>query len=299
MNIDYTFILDEKMILGTSNPVKRTTSFGGVIRNVAENLARLDQKISLMSLVGDDIFGDELLNESKKMMEVFATDKIKNEKTGSYYAVINPKGNMDIGFADMSINDLMTRSWITEHKKHLNMGSWIIADLNISKDGVEALLEYKKEFDKKLAIVGVSGPKMKHLPQDLSSLDVLICNLDETQTYCKTVEADTSKLCKLWLDKGIKKIVITEGSKGCTYGDIHGIRHQNAIKVLESDIVDVTGAGDAFSAATLYGLILGNTLQESILYGISNASLTIKAPSAVNPKLSIKLINEEIKKNEI
>src|SRR5690554_5956302 len=53
-NLDHSFKLESKMVLKTSNPVKSTTSYGGVIRNVADNLARLNHKVSLMTIVGDD-----------------------------------------------------------------------------------------------------------------------------------------------------------------------------------------------------------------------------------------------------
>ncbi|MCD4826227.1 MAG: winged helix-turn-helix transcriptional regulator [Acholeplasmataceae bacterium] len=297
-NIDYTFRLEDKMILSTSNPVNSSISYGGVIRNVADNLTRLNHLVSLMTVLGDDLAGEDLLSYAKKTMEVFACDRIKHENTGGYYSVINKEGNMDVGFADMSINRHMNRNWILEHKRHLNLSKWIIADTNITKDALEALIEYAQAENKKLAIIGVSGPKMKHVPDDLNGVEILICNLDESQSYFKTDEEDLETLVNLWINKGLKKVIITQGKKGSIYYDGKGIKHQKAYLVNEDKVIDVTGAGDAFSSAVLHGLINEEPLDTSISYGAVSSSLTIQSNHAVNPKLSINQLKKEIKKYE-
>lgn len=297
-NLDYTFRLEENLLLGTSNPVNSSISYGGVIRNVADNLTRLNHQVSLMTVLGDDRAGDELLAYSKKTMEVFACDKIKHENTGGYYSVINKEGNMDVGFADMSINDHMNRNWVLEHKRHLNSSKWLIADTNITKDAVEALIEYARTEDKKLAIIGVSGPKMKHVPEDLTGVEILICNLDESQSYFKTTSDDLEEIVRLWLSRGLNKVVVTQGKKGAIYYDGKEMNRQKAFLVSDDKVVDVTGAGDSFSSALLHGLINGETMKQSILYGAISSSLTIQSKFAVNPKLSINLLKKELKKHE-
>jgi sugar/nucleoside kinase (ribokinase family) len=297
-NLDYTFRLEDQMILSTSNPVNSSVSYGGVVRNVADNLTRLNHLVSLMTVLGDDLAGEELLSYTKKTMEVFACDKLKHENTGGYYSVINKEGNMEVGFADMSINRHMNRNWILEHKRHLNLSKWIIADTNITKDALEALIEYVQEEDKKLAIIGVSGPKMKHVPDDLNGVEILICNLDESQSYFKTDEEDLETLVKLWIKKGLRKVVITQGKKGSIYYDGIEIRQQKAFLIKEDKVIDVTGAGDAFSSAVLHGLINEEQLETSIQYGAISSSLTIQSKHAVNPKLSISQLKKEIKKYE-
>lgn len=296
-NIDYTFKLLEEMTLGTSNPINSSTSFGGVIRNVAENLARLDCKVSLMSLVGDDSQGEELIQSSKKIMETFAIDKMKGKSTGGYYSIINTNGNMNIGYADMSINDLMDRSWILEHKRHLNLSSWIISDLNVSKEAIDALIEFSRNEDIPLGIIGVSSPKMKNLPKDIRNIDLIICNKDETQTYFKTKNDSAEELCKLWLDNGVKKAIVTDGTKGSYYGEDNQVQLQKAFMVNVDQVVDVTGAGDSFSSAVIYGLTTKHSFAESVRIGAMSSSLTIQVPYAVNPKLSTNLILKELKKH--
>lgn len=297
-NMDHTFKLEDEMMLGTSNPIVSSLSFGGVIRNVAENLARLDSKVSLMSVVGNDSHGESLIHSSSKLMEVFAVDKLKDHTTGGYYSIIDLKGNMKVGYADMSINSVMNRGWILEHKRHLHMSSWMVTDLNVSKEAVESLIEFSRQEDIPLAVIGVSSPKMKHLPKDIKGVDLIICNKDETQIYFNTTSDNAEELCGLWLEAGVKKAVVTDGTKGSFYGEDNQVFHQSAFLISEDKIVDVTGAGDSFSSAIIYGLSTSHSFQESVRLGAMSSSLTIQEPFAVNPKLSIQLIKKELNKNE-
>jgi len=297
-NLDYTFRLEQDLLLKTSNPVKSSISYGGVVRNIAENLSRLDHKVSLMSVVGDDSAGDDLIVSLKYMMEVFAIDRLPKEKTGGYYSIIGSNGHMEVGFADMSINDSMNRTWILNHKRHLNLSSWIVSDTNVTKDALESLVEFSRNEDKKLAIIGVSGPKMKNVPSDLDDVEILICNKDETQSYFKTTKDDLEELCRLWIDKGIRQVVVTSGKDGCVYGDKSNIRYQKSMDLPVEKIIDVTGAGDAFSSAVIHGLIRGESLDTSVKYGVISSGLTIQTKYAVNPKLSMNIIQKELKNYE-
>ena len=216
----------------------------------------------------------------------------------SYYSIINPKGNMDVGYADMSINSSMDRSWVLEHKRHLNLSSWIIADLNISKEAVESLIEFTRNEDIPLGIIGVSTPKMKHLPKDIKGIDIIICNKDESQTYFKTDNENVEELCQMWLEKGVKKAVVTAGTAGSYYGEKKQVKHQNAFVVEDNLVIDVTGAGDSFSSALIYSLTTDHSFKESVIIGTMSSSLTIQVPYSVNPELSMNLIKRELTKNE-
>lgn len=70
---------------GTSNPGHIRTSFGGVARNVAENLARLGQPVTLISVVGLDSTGDDLLDHLDNVgVDVSAVLQTDEYSTGTY-----------------------------------------------------------------------------------------------------------------------------------------------------------------------------------------------------------------------
>jgi len=129
-------------------------------------------------------------------------------------------------------------------------------------------------------------------------VELLICNLDESQSYFKTEEENLEALMNMWIGKGPKQVIITNGKKGSIYYDGYQIGYQKAYVVKDENVVDVTGAGDAFSSAVIHSLINQEPLSRSVQYGAASAALTIQIEEAVNPKLSVNLIKKELKKYE-
>src|SRR5512135_2869086 len=74
--------------VATSNPARIRTSFGGVARNVAENLARLGQPVTLLSVLGKDRIGTDIMEYTSQvgvdMSAVYTTGKYP---TGFYMGV--------------------------------------------------------------------------------------------------------------------------------------------------------------------------------------------------------------------
>ena len=59
-NIDYIGISQNKLISNVSNIGTISISFGGVMRNICENLARLNNNITFITAIGKDTLGQEL-----------------------------------------------------------------------------------------------------------------------------------------------------------------------------------------------------------------------------------------------
>jgi pseudouridine kinase len=66
-HIDRHGVLKEPFVAGTSKPVNIATSFGGVARNVAENLARLGCEVATVSRVGDDEAGRSVVQHLRSL----------------------------------------------------------------------------------------------------------------------------------------------------------------------------------------------------------------------------------------
>ncbi|HNZ50468.1 MAG TPA: carbohydrate kinase family protein [Bacilli bacterium] len=292
-NIDIKLHLHHMLMLNTSNPVFSTKSWGGVVRNVAENLGRLDCDVSLLSVLGDDELGKELLIAASAFMDVTQVDCLKQKSSGCYYAVCNQQGNMELALADMDIDDFLDKTWVlskTPLMKHYDM---IVADLNIQLDGIIELISWCRSHQQFLVLIGVSGPKMANLPKDLVGIDLIIVNKDETQAYFATSETDLKALALLWKKAGLKRAVITAGGSGLAYFDEHHDVSFLPAKAIEN-IVDVTGAGDAFSAGVIFGLANHFPFLTALRFGRANASRTIQTETTVRTDLTkTKLLQEE------
>ncbi len=100
----------------TSIPAKVRPSFGGVSRNVAENLAHLGMDVQLITAVGQDQFGWQLLEHANSagvgIDFCIATDK---RSTASYLAVLDETGDLNFAMYDMRVLESITPQYIKQH----------------------------------------------------------------------------------------------------------------------------------------------------------------------------------------
>lgn len=290
-NVDHKLVLKDDLQLYTSNPISSVTTIGGVVRNVAENLGRLDQNVTLLSLVGNDMNGKSILNYCKDFISVHEVEIIEGATTGSYSAILNNKGDLILGIADMDITSQMTDRWLQRHRQALASAKLLVVDTNVEQSAIQYLLDYSNDEKRDLVIIGVSAPKVKVVPPIIEGTCITIFNKDESQAYFKTTEEDTQKLVQMWLDKGVKYAIVTDGKNGVSYGTSKYIKHMEAIPI--NHVVDATGAGDSFCAGVIYGYTSQQSFEESVLLGQLNASQTIQSSHSVRDDLTRLLLDTE------
>jgi len=83
---------------------------------------------------------------------------------------------------------------------------------------------------------------------------------------------------------GAKIAVILMAEFGVCYADSESSGH---IPAIETSVTDPTGAGDAFTAAVIYGEATGMDLDESLRLGISAASVTLRCKGSVAHNLTL------------
>lgn len=291
-NVDYKMAVLEKLVKETSNPVIKTSSLGGVIRNVAENLARLGEDVSLMSKVGNDLDGARIVKEASAIMHVYAVDRDPKYATGSYTAILDETGELFIGLSDMQICEDMDRDWILKHKPHITLSDIVVSDTNVKKSALETIMEFT--LNKKFIIIGVSVSKVKNIPDNLDGVYLAILNKDEAYEYSDSKEQDTfEKVCERLRKKGLKRCIITVGDKGSIFYDEDGSVVSVPTDKVEH-IEDVTGAGDAFSAGVIYALSNGKTIEKACQYGMKMAVFNLQSKESVRRDVSTKIF-EKIK----
>ncbi|WP_075983444.1 carbohydrate kinase [Bacillus massilinigeriensis] len=287
-NVDRKFYIKEKAQLGTSNPVKSTQSVGGVARNIAENLGRLGLDAVLLTTCGEDSDWKLIQESSSLYMNLDYVTPIHGMTTGSYSAVLDSRGDLVIALADMEVYDSISVDILLKNDALLSNAKCIVADLNCPKETLQFLCHFSKTHDRPLIFIPVSSPKMVRLPDDLNGVTWLITNRDETETYFQreiSNEEEWRKALEQWLSLGIENVVVTNGKEGAMIGNKQeGIIHVPSIET--NQIVDVTGAGDAFCAAVIYKWLDGSDLLDIAKAGSVNASKTLKSTYTVRQDLS-------------
>lgn len=272
--------------MGTSNPAVQQESPGGVARNVAENLARLGMQVSLLTAVGDDASGAALLAHATALgIDTGASLRLGGHSTGSYTALLDARGELVLAMAAMDLCDAITPDYLHQSRAQIEQADLIMADLNLSDASLTALLQVAAARGTPLVLVAVSTPKMHHLPQDLHGAAVLVLNRDELEALAGRALQDLAAIgeaCAALRQRGAQAVVVTLGGQGAAYTQGDKFCHLPAPDVA---VVDVTGAGDAFSAGLCWSLSIKQDLSRACRVGIALAARTLQCESSVWPDL--------------
>ncbi|PRD41665.1 carbohydrate kinase [Phyllobacterium phragmitis] len=276
------------LISGTSNPVDGHRSFGGVARNVAENLARLDVTTAFVSIVGDDDTGRSIIRHLRDLGVDTSQIVVSGEApTAEYAAILGPENELVLGIADMGIFDLFSPSHLDRVWPHLAAANWVFADCNLPAETLQTLITRKEGARFRLAIDAVSSPKAGRLPKNLDGVDILFLNLDEAHAVLGRSENEPRLSPERAADAlragGVAEVVLTMGAAGMLVASAEGMTKIDAVP---AQPVDVTGAGDAMIAGTLYRLLSGASLAEGARTGSLLATLTTESEASVHPLLS-------------
>jgi len=131
---------------------------------------------------------------------------------------------------------------------------------------------------------------IKKLRKILDGCDLLVLNKEEAQTLLKRKISMQGMLKAL--QRHAKLVVITDGKKGaCAYNGI------NTYKITpgKQKIVETTGAGDAFAAGVMAGLIIKKDLEYGLMLGQAEAEHVIMHIGAKEKLLTRKQANNWIK----
>ena len=92
--------------MGTSNPASAEEVYGGVARNIAENLARLNLPAALLTALGDDAAGRTLQDYAEAAgIDTRGSLRLFETASGTYTAVLDDRGEMVLALADMALYD--------------------------------------------------------------------------------------------------------------------------------------------------------------------------------------------------
>jgi len=263
-SVDEKFLLDLAPAGATSNPAHRVSGFGGVARNVAENLARMGADVALVSAIGRDFAGEAVRAELRTAgVDTAGIVRSGDHPTGTYVAIIDPVGELTIGVSDLSAVEALTPDDIASAWPLVAAADYVFADCNLNAETLERLIATCGGAGLRLALDAVSIAKSARLPGDLHNVDVLFCNTDEAPSCT---------------GRGARALVVTDGPRPIA---IHRGAASETIPVRPVAAVDVTGAGDSLIAATLVRLCAGDDLAMAVRAAAEVAARTVESLETV------------------
>lgn len=241
---------------------------GGAPLNVAYHMNKLGMPTSILSKVGKDVQGDELI----ALLDSWGIDKQflqfdDNYKTGEVIAKMN-NGN------EVSYDILFPVAWdyIEKNsglKDKINSSSYIVYGSLASRNETtrESLFELLKTDAIKVFDINLRPPFIGQdlLKALLDKADIVKFNQAELEMsqllFCGSFGNEASQVRFIMERFNIKEVIITKGESGASYYKSYNAYHSWGSEV---KVKDTIGSGDSFLAAFLAGHYL-NESPEKIL----------------------------------
>ncbi len=237
-----------------------TEACGGSAANTIVGLARLAGKVGFIGKVADDREGKlQIDNLKTEGVDINGITVATKGKSGVVMGFVDRKGARAL-YINSGVNDLVEPREIkweyVSQSKFLHLSSFV---------GEKSFRAQKKLLSSLPDEVKISfDPGSLYAQKGFAVIEpmirnsyVLLPNLIELEQI--TGETDYRKGADFMIAMGVKIVAVKLGAKGCYVTDG---QERLSIDPFKVKVVDTTGAGDAFDAGFLYGLIHGKTLYE-------------------------------------
>ncbi len=300
-NMDFMCRSLAPMVLGTSNPGAVAASVGGVACNIARNLAKLGVTTALMSVVGQDEFGERILRETRAAGVDVSLMLMSAKPTGTYVALLDSDGDMTAAVSAMDATDDLTPAHVAAREAAIRQAALVVADCNLSAGALDHLAAICAAAKVPLAIDAVSTRKAMRLQGLLKArqpIHLLALNRDEIGVLTGKAVRDDRGLrvaAEALHKQGVAHLAIGL-SEGGTYVSSAAQPDAGKVPRYPARLVDVTGGGDAALAGTVLGLLRRQPLAEAARWGQAAAAMTVSVPETVNPALSADSLQARLKR---
>ncbi len=259
INIDITINKDSEYILHNSNVVNSYFTIGGVGANIARNLAFLGNSVTMCTPSSDEMFY-HLVKTKMEESNVSLTNFWKSKNAvGLYINVLDNQNDLYIGF-----NDLRPLNPVVRYKEELSelllKHDLIILDANLSFDALKNISSMKRKG--LLAVDVVSVEKASRTFSSLSNID-----------YLKTNKLEFMRLAEEGFNPyKFERLttIVTDGENDVTVYK-KGKKYRFPVEKV-SNVINVSGAGDAFFSGFLHAALEKEELEKQIKYAIDVAN---------------------------
>jgi len=296
------------------------SSHGGVGRNVACALARLGQGPRLVSAVGEDREGRDIVREGGEAG--IDTDMVLVEKGGStatYTAVLDSEGDCKFGVGDMGVHAAVTPAYVRGKEAHMGSGSMVVCDGNLGQMTVHTILEICKNSntpfffeptDIRKAVKPLLSPNyaaMTYCSPNLNELNSMLSTLPSPpaplpsltlSTAADHVQSIASAATSLLSHYKLGVVLVTLSECGVVL--VRRGSHTSPLPTKQNmeygagvsavwypctspctSVVSVSGAGDCLSAGFISGVLKGLGQAGAVSAGMQAARISCGVSAAV------------------
>lgn len=292
-NMDLQGFPTNSFNLHDSNPGQLKLSLGGVGRNIAENLKRMEKDVKLITAIGNDVYGEKIYHHSDELgIDLDGVLRLENHQTSTYLSILDNQGDMHVAIADMQIMNELTPEYIESQRFKIEDSKICVLDTNLPLETLHYIVNNFKGPDFFVDTVSVAkASKIKDIIGYFHTLKPNIYELEMLTGIQAKNDEDLLKATSLLLEQGVSQVFVTLGEKGVFYANDS---HHNRIQTPPVTVVNATGAGDAFTAGLIYSHSKGMDITDACHLSMAASILALSHENTINPNLNVTTIKKKM-----
>lgn len=298
-NIDMMGRSGLPLVMEDSNPGTIGASVGGVTHNVCANAARLGLEVKLITALGSDVYAGEIRRDCEKMgIDLSHSMVVPHHGSSIYLSLHNDMGEMALAISDMRVLQHLSVDFLREKEEVIAGAGAIMMDTGLP---TEILTYISETYGDRIPVFvdPVSCTYARKLSGPLLGYHTIKPNRFELEELSGlSLSAGLERSCKLLLDRGVGRVVVSLGRDGSFSLDQEGTAVRVRGEPLDS-IANATGAGDAFMGGLLYAAVHSLGAEDTLLFASGVARLALQHPHTINPNVSVQGAWAEVEKGRL
>ncbi|MGM9662797.1 MAG: carbohydrate kinase family protein [Oscillospiraceae bacterium] len=266
---------------------------GGVCRNVAEDLAHVGEQVTFVSLCDESAVGRDMLAHLRAQgVDTRYVAQVQENGVGMWLVILDEKGNLAGSISQMP-DVAALEALLREKGEEIVRGADnLVLEIDLSAAVAAQVLDLARRYGKKAyAIVGNMSVILAH-PEYLRVLDCFVCNEVEAGRLfgVSDVRMDAEELLAVLPEAmarlDIPAMVVTLGAEGAVFYD-RRTGESGRCPTLASEVVDSSGAGDAFLAGLVAARGRGLSLEGAVRAASKLAAAALAQEESVAPPMEL------------
>ncbi len=275
-------------------------AIGGCAANTAVDLAKLDLRVGIAGLVGEDAMG-RFVRDSFQQERV-SCDHLGSSRTAQTAAtlIVNVNGEDRRFIHAVGANAEFTGETLTREVlrdcKILCVGGFAL-NSKLSAANVRRAFRIARELGVTTVldvVISDPTPVWKMLEEVLPETDLFLPNQDEGRMVLGI--DDPREQARRFVAAGAKTVIVTRGARGAILLNGHQMWEASSYPVVQ---VDGTGGGDAFVAGYLYGLLKKAAPTECLAYGAAMGASCVRAAGATTSVFRRDELEEYVREHQL
>lgn len=259
-------------------------SLGGAGLNISRNLAYLGNRVTFLTALGNDEYGDRILSELKGLgVEVVYPER--KYPTPRFEGKLDAEGQLKGSYVNAKADEALKAPFFMQHVATILKYEHLFFDTDIGQQGI---IDLMRSFpNMKICIYGIAQPKMRRFVRFLPRTHLFYGDYKEMKELVgMKKEATLQETVDTIRSSGVQNVITNNGGKEIYYSNPFDWGYLEVKPLEESRIVNRIGATAAFYAGFLDGFVRKKKFVENLKFGLEVTNRTMQVKGETNPDIA-------------